>query len=141
MGRSSGAFADLSEEQKSAMGKAATCIQSRYRGYAVRKAYKLYRIGGVVSELLYSPSSGERPPKNQPKPRGRINAHVAVSGNTMWMYGGLVEIGDQEITLDDIWRLDLNKLDGWACIAQPTATEALWHYTSDDESDSDAVDD
>ena len=67
---------DLTPEQQNAMSRAATCIQSRYRGYAVRKAYKMYKIGGVVSELLYSPSSGERPPKDQPKPRGRINAHV-----------------------------------------------------------------
>ena len=54
---------------------------------------------------------------------------VTMIGNVMWMYGGMVEIGDQEITLDDIWKLDVNKLDGWKCISQPTATEALWKYS------------
>lgn len=34
-------------------------------------------------------------------------------GNTLWLLGGTVEVGEKEITLDDMWRLDLAKLDGW----------------------------
>lgn len=33
-------------------------------------------------------------------------------GNTLWLLGGTVEVGDKEITLDDMWSLDLAKLDG-----------------------------
>ena len=36
---------------------AATRIQAHYRGYTVRKAYRVYRVGGAVSELLYSPAT------------------------------------------------------------------------------------
>ena len=117
--------------------RAATLIQSRYRGHAVRKAYKTYRLGGAVSELLYAPASGERPPKDAPRPRGRINAQLAVTGNTLRVYGGIVEIGDKEITLDDLWSLDL-KRPSWTCHLEPTAAEAAWEYSGDEwETDSD----
>lgn len=36
-----------------AVHAAATAIQACFRGYLVRKAYKAYQLGGVVSELLY----------------------------------------------------------------------------------------
>lgn len=60
-----------------------------------------------MSELLYAPASGECPPRDAPRPRGRINAQLAVSGSTLYVYGGIVEIGDKEITLDDLWSLSL----------------------------------
>ena len=81
---------------RSEVTRAAVKIQAHYRGYAVRKAFKLYRVGGQVSELLYSPGSGEAAPKTAPRPRGRMNAAVAVRGNNLYMFGGAVEIGDQE---------------------------------------------
>ena len=68
---------------------------ARSRGYQVRKAYKLYKVGGVVSELLYSPGSGEAAPKTLPKPRGRINAAISIKANSMYLFGGVVELGDR----------------------------------------------
>lgn len=38
--------------------KAATRIQAAFRGYAVRKVIKVYKIGGVVNEMLYAPALG-----------------------------------------------------------------------------------
>lgn len=81
----------------------------------VYQAVRLYRIGGIVSECLYSPGSGLKPPKDSPRPIGRINASMAVRGSTLWLMGGMLEIGDNEIALDDLWSLDLNKLDCWRC--------------------------
>ena len=37
----------------SATARAATRIQAAFRGYAVRKAYETYKVGGKISELLY----------------------------------------------------------------------------------------
>ncbi|CAG9464016.1 unnamed protein product [Pedinophyceae sp. YPF-701] len=70
--------------------KAARRIQAHFRGYITRKAYVAYRVGGVVSELLYSPASYGVDPgsRNTPKPRARINAAMAVIGNDLWLYGG-----------------------------------------------------
>jgi hypothetical protein len=46
----------------------------------VRKAYKLYQLGGVVSEILYSPAAYglDMSVKNMPKPRARISPQVRV---------------------------------------------------------------
>ena len=93
--------------------KAAVRIQATFRGHRVRKAMKLYRVGGGVSELLYSPGTGEEAPKATAKPRGRINASVCVIGNDMWLYGGIVEVGDVEVVLDDVWKLDLGAKSKW----------------------------
>jgi hypothetical protein len=96
--------------------KAAVRIQATFRGHRVRKAMKLYRVGGVISELLYSPGTGEETPKATAKPRGRINASVCVVGNEMFLYGGMVEIGDVEVILDDVWKLDLGNKSKWVRI-------------------------
>ncbi|CAI0446332.1 unnamed protein product [Linum tenue] len=50
------------------------------------------------------------------KPCGRINSCMVVSRDTLYMYGGMMEIKDQEITLDDLYSLNLSKLDEWKCL-------------------------
>jgi len=124
--------------------RAAIKIQAHFRGYQVRKAYKLYKVGGVVSELLYSPGSGEAAPKTLPKPRGRINAAISIKANSMYLFGGVVELGDVEVSLDDVWKLDLGSRPKWTCItplsdecqAQLTGAGAIEESDSEDEDDS-----
>ena len=49
-----------------------------------------------------------------PAPCPRMNALVALRGNAMYVYGGLYEPGEAlEVTLNDLWVIDLSKLDGW----------------------------
>lgn len=128
------------KDKNSALYRAAVRIQANFRGYVVRKAYKLYKIGGVVSEILYSPAAFglDLSVKNMPKPRGRISALTAVVGNSLWLAGGIVEIGSKEITLDDMWCLDLVKLDGWDCVKGNTVGEEMFAAdgSSDYETDS-----
>ena len=40
-------------------------------------------------------------------PRKRINSHLAVRGSELLVYGGKVDADKVEVTLDDIWTLDL----------------------------------
>ena len=53
-------------------------------------------------------------------------AQVTVVGNEAWLLGGIVEIGEQEITLDDMWTLDLVKMDGWELIKENTGGEEVF---------------
>eukprot|EP01018_Ginkgo_biloba_P013717 Gb_28955 [translate_table: standard] len=69
------------------------------------------------------------------KPCGRINACMVVGKDTLYLYGGMMEIGDREVTLDDLYTLDLNKLDEWKCVVEASKTE--WVEASDDEDDDD----
>ncbi|GLC36147.1 hypothetical protein PLESTB_001375400 [Pleodorina starrii] len=114
-------------DRTSALYRAAVKIQASYRGYVVRKAYQLYRIGGVVSEILYSPATYglDLSVLNIPKPKARICALTTIVGSTLWLLGGTVEVGSKEITLDDMWALDVVKLDGWQLVRENTVGEEL----------------
>lgn len=67
------------------------------------------------------------------KPCGRINSCMVVGRDMLYIYGGMMEIRDQEITLDDLYSLNLSKLDEWKCIIP--ASESEWVEASEDEDD------
>mmetsp|Transcript_19719 Transcript_19719/g.59590 ORF Transcript_19719/g.59590 Transcript_19719/m.59590 type:complete len:540 (-) Transcript_19719:140-1759(-) len=124
-----------------ALHRAALRIQSRYRGYRVRKAFHTYKLGGGgVTDFQYSPALfgvDLRGDAAAPRPRARSNAQMAISGDTLWLQGGVVELVLNDVTLDDLWRLDLKKLHGWECINDNTAgaevfEEAQWESASDE---------
>lgn len=79
------------------------------------------------------------------KPCGRINSCMVVGRDTLYMYGGMMEVRDQEITLDDLYSLNLSKLDEWKCIIPASEPEWLEVSEEDDseeeESDSEETDD
>mmetsp|Transcript_4365 Transcript_4365/g.11848 ORF Transcript_4365/g.11848 Transcript_4365/m.11848 type:complete len:564 (-) Transcript_4365:268-1959(-) len=116
---------EAGKDPKHPLYKAAAKIQAQFRGHMVRKAYRTYRLGGAVSEILYSPAAYglDMSSRNMPKPKARIAAQACVVGNVLWLFGGTIEIGDKEVTLDDIWSLDLNKLDGWNLVKENTVGE------------------
>ena len=53
------------------------------------------------------------PEAASPVPPGRINALLAVLDNKLYLYGGIREEGNKEVTFNDMWALNLNKLDAW----------------------------
>ncbi len=69
---------------------------------------------------------------------------LAVVGNVLWLLGGTVELGSREVTLDDLWCLDLSKLDGWSLVRGNTVGEELFKEgasSSDYEEASEGSDD
>ncbi len=46
-------------------------------------------------------------------PHPRMNTLLAVKHGVLYMYGGIYEAGDKQITLSDMYSLDLHKLDEW----------------------------
>lgn len=64
------------------------------------QAYKAYQLGGKVSELLYSPAlyGIDLSAQNMPKPRARCSPMLAVVGNTLWLFGGTVEVSSYSPT-------------------------------------------
>ena len=45
-------------------------------------------------------------------PHPRFNAHLAVQGDVLYIFGGTYERGDREYTFDEMFAVDLGKLDG-----------------------------
>ncbi|KAH0975375.1 hypothetical protein GBA52_017274 [Prunus armeniaca] len=73
------------------------------------------------------------------KPCGRINSCMVVGRDTLYVYGGMMEVKDQEITLDDLYSLNLSKLDEWKCIILASGSE--WVEVSEDEDEDGDEDD
>ena len=59
------------------------------------QAYKSYRLGGSISELLYSPAlyGIDLSAADAPRPRARSSAMCCTVGNNLWLFGGIVEVG------------------------------------------------
>lgn len=70
------------------------------------------------------------------EPLPRINAEMIVRSNVLYVYGGLLEVGDREITLDDCWSFDLRKRDEWKCINEGTMHKQVWRGAAFDDDDS-----
>ncbi|KAG8532701.1 uncharacterized protein KY384_002578 [Bacidia gigantensis] len=45
-------------------------------------------------------------------PHRRFNAHLAIQGDVLYILGGTFEQGDREYTFDEMYSIDLGKLDG-----------------------------
>lgn len=73
------------------------------------------------------------------KPCGRINCSMVVGKDTLHIYGGMMEVKDQEITLDDLYCLNLSKLDEWKCIIPASKSE--WIEASEEEDEDEDEDD
>lgn len=74
-------------------------------------------------------------------PCGRFNACVAIQRNVMYIMGGVLEKKDKDVTLDDMWGLDLNKLDEFHQIKDLSTESAEWIQSDEDEEDDDSGED
>lgn len=131
------ALSKATQDKNASAARAATLIQAAFRGYVVRKAYETYRVGGKVSELLYSPATYgiDWDSKDLIRPRARSAPTLFVLKNTLWLWGGMVEIGHTDVVLDDLWCLDLNKLDGWKCMKENSGGDEAFKELSNDSDD------
>jgi hypothetical protein len=93
---------------------------------------------GCLESMLLAPA----PPSNPliqffnnytSTPVGRINCQLVTKGCTLYIYGGVTEFGDVEITLDDCWSLDLNKRDKWRNVLKGNMTELVWKGNDGDD--------
>ncbi|KAH8815009.1 hypothetical protein F5884DRAFT_160113 [Xylogone sp. PMI_703] len=76
-------------------------------------------------------------------PHPRFNAQLAVQEDTLYIYGGTFEKGDREFTFDDMYALDLGKLDGVKQIfnREPENWLGSEDEDSEDEGESDEEED
>jgi hypothetical protein len=70
-------------------------------------------------------------------PHPRFNAQLAVQDDTCFIYGGTFEKGDREYTFDELWSLDLGKMDGVREIFKREIEDWQGDESEDDEDDED----
>ncbi|XP_033754886.1 kelch domain-containing protein 4-like [Pecten maximus] len=66
-------------------------------------------------------------------PPPRMGTLMTVRGGELFLYGGLCEVGDRQITFSDFYSLDLHKLDDWTVLIQNKQTLDWDESDSDDE--------
>ncbi|KAK3703518.1 Kelch repeat-containing protein 3 [Vermiconidia calcicola] len=72
-------------------------------------------------------------------PHPRFNAQLTVQDDILYIFGGTFEKGDQEFTFDEMWSIDLGKLDGVKEVFKRDLED--WQGSEDEESDPDEEDD
>ncbi|RAH55167.1 kelch repeats protein [Aspergillus piperis CBS 112811] len=72
-------------------------------------------------------------------PHQRFNAQLAVQDDTLYIFGGTFEKGDREFTFNDMYSIDLVKLDGVKEIFYNEP--ANWHLLNEADSDEEMDDD
>lgn len=105
---------------------------------------KVYQINQKVESTTISDDGvfkvtvGSRPvDNNTPKntnaetekiftPSSRINCGLAIKHGILYLYGGMYEDGDKQITFRDFYSLDIKKLDEWKTIVADETTTMQW---------------
>lgn len=72
-------------------------------------------------------------------PHPRFNAQLAVQEDTLYIYGGTFEKGDREFTFDEMWSIDLVKLDGVREVFKRELED--WQGSEDEDSEDEEDDD
>lgn len=71
-------------------------------------------------------------------PHPRFNAQLAVQDDTLYIFGGTFEKGDREFTFDEMWAIDLGKLDGVKEVFKRELED--WQGSEDEDSEEDEDD-
>ncbi|KUI66740.1 Kelch repeat-containing protein 3 [Cytospora mali] len=72
-------------------------------------------------------------------PHPRFNAQLTVQDDVLYIYGGTFEKGDREFTFDDLYAIDLGKMDGCKEVFSRKSEED-WVQSDDEEDDDDDED-
>jgi N-acetylneuraminic acid mutarotase len=83
---------------------------------ALETGTSLEDVDGIELDRKEDEEEDEAPAKEYKvtlePPHIRFNAQLAVQGDNLYIYGGTFEKGDREFTFDDLYAINLDKLDG-----------------------------
>uniref|UniRef100_A0A5F5Q4E6 Kelch domain containing 4 n=1 Tax=Equus caballus TaxID=9796 RepID=A0A5F5Q4E6_HORSE len=104
----------------------------------------------TIKQVLSAPSPAGRPQSDEEdgpdeaesptiEPSPRSNAMLAVKHGRLYLYGGMFEAGNRQVTLSDLYCLDLHKMEEWTALVEMDPETQEWLEETDSEEDSDAV--
>ncbi|KEY70640.1 hypothetical protein S7711_02243 [Stachybotrys chartarum IBT 7711] len=112
---------------------------------ALETGVSIEDAGGIELDKKEEESEEEKPGREMPvtlePPHMRFNAQLAVQDDVLYIYGGTFEKGDREFTFDDLYAIDLGKLDGCKQIYNRPVEDWVESEDEDDEDDEDEEDD
>uniref|UniRef100_G1RLF4 Kelch domain containing 4 n=2 Tax=Nomascus leucogenys TaxID=61853 RepID=G1RLF4_NOMLE len=83
--------------------------------------------------------SPEEASSSAPGPCPRSNAMLAVKHGVLYVYGGMFEAGDRQVTLSDLHCLDLHRMEAWKALVEMDPETQEWLEKTDSEDDSEEV--
>nr|KAF6285827.1 kelch domain containing 4 [Myotis myotis] len=103
----------------------------------------------TIKQMLTAPGPSKQPPPDEDdspeeaggplvEPRPRSNAMLAVKHGRLYLFGGMFEAGERQVTLSDFYCLDLHKMDQWTVLVEADPETQEWLEETDSE-DSDAA--
>ncbi|KAF6288295.1 kelch domain containing 4 [Rhinolophus ferrumequinum] len=101
----------------------------------------------TIKQLLTAPGPAGQPQSDEDdspeevggpavEPCPRSNAMLAVKHGRLYLYGGMFEAGDRQVTLSDLYCLDLHKMEEWTALVEADPETQEWLEESDSESSS-----
>ncbi|XP_039174559.1 kelch domain-containing protein 4 isoform X2 [Crotalus tigris] len=69
------------------------------------------------------------------EPCPRSNAMLAVKHGVLYLYGGMFEVGDRQFTLNDLYALDLHKMEEWKVLVEMDPKTQEWLEESESDED------
>ncbi|XP_072291153.1 kelch domain-containing protein 4 isoform X2 [Eucyclogobius newberryi] len=69
------------------------------------------------------------------EPCSRSSALASVRQGKLFLYGGMFEVGDRQFTLNDMYCLDLHKMDQWEVLVEMDPKTQEWLEESESEDD------
>ena len=112
---------DERESNSKVSGSQGACAVSQDDGDGVFTV-KIGPESTSVSSSEYQPNSDS---SIQFVPHPRMNALLTVKHGILYLYGGIFEEGDKQLTLSDMYSLDLHKLDEWNVIIESDLKEKV----------------
>ena len=61
-------------------------------------------------------------------PCPRTNAALAVKHGDLYVYGGMYEDGDKQVTLADMYKLDLHRLDAFTTLIEDDISKKVRRF-------------
>lgn len=91
----------------------------------------------MPNEISACSSSEAKASSSVFQPIPRMNASMVVKHGILYLYGGLYEEGDRQLTLSDFYAVDIHKLDEWHTIVPFSTDNVEWIESEESESDDD----
>lgn len=93
----------------------------------------VFKITLGPSKSANTPSTHKDSEQNIFQPAERMSCGLAVKRGCLFLYGGMFEDGDKQITYSDMYSLDLKKLDEWKVIIRDDTSKQEWLGSGSEE--------
>merc|ERR1711892_1346920 len=103
-----------------------------------------FTVSSTIGEVEKGAAGGESLAELKAKdcfiPSQRFGSQMVFKGGSLYLFGGIIESGEKDITLKDFYSLDTYKNDSWSVIIESDQVMEWIEDSSDDDEEDDDED-